>query len=548
MKKLNTDIKYLILIWTVLFIGLILTFAHHGHILVDCGREVYYPTQILLGKVLYKDIFNIYGPFSYMFNALLFKTFGIHLNVLYLSGCTCAFLIVNLVYLIAKRFLGKFLSFSVAVFTISIGVLNLWLFNFVFPYSYAILYGLVSFLTSVWLLLKYQEFPEKNIYLYLSSFFAGVCIANKYEFLPYLIVILYTTLKVKPLKFKQCYYTIFSLLFVPVFSFGILFLQGLRMNDIVSTALILNKMAHTQTLKYFYTTQGVFFNKNTISFLIYNFFKTIIPLAFFLYGFNLKKRYLSILTIALSTGLIFYWNSPVALAFLPLLVVILAIVDFKRIKENPPLAILTLSCITFCSKILWGLITTTYGAFFASFLLITALALIFDVFRKNKINSIAVGAYILAFSMILGYNNFYAINTSNHLISTNKGRIYSDKALASASNELINYIKKNTKKTDKIVIFPEGEMINFLSERPTDNFYNSLIPLYVETFGEEKLIEHFEKTKPEYIIFDNWNTSDYGPSYICSDYAASFCNYVAENYSQEKVIDKGFRYLIFKKK
>ena len=59
MKKINLDLKYLIAIWILLIIAIISTYAHHGHLILDCGREVYYPTQVLLGKVLYKDIFNM---------------------------------------------------------------------------------------------------------------------------------------------------------------------------------------------------------------------------------------------------------------------------------------------------------------------------------------------------------------------------------------------------------------------------------------------------------------------------------------------------------
>ena len=154
MKKINTDLKYLIWLWIILILAIIPTYAHHGNLLIDCGREAYYPTQVLLGKVLYKDIFNIYGPFAYMLNALLFKVFSVNLNVLYLAGCTSAFLIVSLTYLISKQFLSRFLSLTIGVFTILIGVLNTNLFNFIFPYSYGMLYGIVAFLISIWLLIQ----------------------------------------------------------------------------------------------------------------------------------------------------------------------------------------------------------------------------------------------------------------------------------------------------------------------------------------------------------------------------------------------------------
>lgn len=556
MKRLNTDLKYLIFIWIVLIAAIIPTFAHHGHLILDCGREAYYPAQILSGKILYKDLFTIYGPFSYMLNADLFKVFGINLNVLYLAGCVCSGLITGLIYLISKRFLNNFLSFSISVFTIAIGVLNLNLFNFIFPYSYAILYGLVAFLASVLFLLKYQQEPEKNSYLYLSTFFAGLCVTSKYEFLPYLAVILYAMLKIKPLKFKQYYFAIFSMLFIPVFCFGILFLQGLGINDLASTVLILKKMAQSQTLKYFYHTQGVYFDKHTIGLFALNFIKTAIPLYILIWGIKIEKRFISGGLILFSILLMTISINAASFVFLPVLTVILAVWNFKALKENQKLLILVLSCLTISLKVFWGLATLNYGVFFASFLLITVLALLVEASNKGlqplvcetEINQNALGAYVLIVAIILGSHNLSSLSEKNSLVQGQRGKIYSNEYLASASQDLINYIEKNTKKSDTIVIFPEGPLINFLTDRKSDDWYNSLIPLYVEVLGEDKLIEHFSKTKPEYIIFNNWDNSNYYFKYICSDYAVSFCNFVARKYSQEKVIEKGFRYLIFKKK
>lgn len=548
MKKINTDLKYLIWLWVALILAIIPTYAHHGNLLIDCGREAYYPTQILLGKVLYKDIFNIYGPFAYMFNAALFKVYSANLNVLYLAGCACSFAIVSLIYLISKRFLSTFLSFAISIFTISIGVLNTNLFNFIFPYSYGMLYGITAFLASVWLILKYQTTPEKTVYLYFASLFAGLCVTSKYEFLPYLIVILYSIIKIKPLKFKEYYYTIFALLFVPVFCFGILFLQGLSINDLTSTALSIKKMAQSETIKYFYQTQGVYFHKKTIGVLLLNFIQTILPLSLIIHGFWTRKKIVSISAVLVATALIFKWTTPASLVFLPILIALTAIINFKKITQNIPLTILMLASVTLSMKIFWGLTTLNYGVFFASFLLITIFALLNELFKTKNINQKAISSYILLIAIILGFQNISALIIKNNVVSTDKGQIYTDNYISTSTNDLINYINKNTKKTDTIAIFPEGTMINFLTQRPADNTYSSLIPLYVETFGDEKIINHFKKTKPEYIIFNNWNTKDYYFNYICTDYAVSFCNYVAKNYTQEKVIDNGLRYLIFKKK
>jgi hypothetical protein len=54
--------------------------------LVDFGRELYVPWQLANGKVLYRDIAHLFGPFSQYLNALLFRLFGVSLTTLIFSN------------------------------------------------------------------------------------------------------------------------------------------------------------------------------------------------------------------------------------------------------------------------------------------------------------------------------------------------------------------------------------------------------------------------------------------------------------------------------
>ena len=157
MEEMVKENKYLILLWVLCIAGLVIFCGHYSNILIDFGREVYYPEQILEGKVLYKDLFNIYGPLSYQINAVLYKIFGAKLSTLYGAGWVCSILAVSGIYIIAQKFLSKFLSFCIGFFTISVCVATTCIFNFHFPYSWAVLYGLISFLFSLYFLLKYND-------------------------------------------------------------------------------------------------------------------------------------------------------------------------------------------------------------------------------------------------------------------------------------------------------------------------------------------------------------------------------------------------------
>lgn len=537
--------KYLVFLWLICILGLIFFVGHFSGILIDFGREVYYPEQMLNGKVLYKDLFNIYGPFAYQINAILYKIFGTKLSALYGAGIVCSLLTVSGIYLIAKKFLSGFSSFSIGIFSIVIGVTTTSIFNFHFPYSWAMLYGLVAFLYSLLFLIKFQE-DNKVKNLYFSSFLAGICITCKYDFLLYTLVILFFIFKNKNFK------ALITFFIVPILSYGILFVQGMRFLDIFNTLQIVNTMAHTKTLTYFYQNSGVYFTSKSILWNVFQFFVFAVIFGLFLFGWNLfkKENYFSkILSIilcitALMISFVIYTTAiKTSLSFIPLAMLVLAICLCK--KSNMRLTILVISSFCVSIKVFWALMLGSYGTYYAPIILIAIFALL-RLLSKNYDKAISI--YLLFFSFIYFSYNCYGLDLSQQTIETPNGKIITSANLAKSSSELIDYISKNTKPSEKIVIFPEGMMINFLTDRKSDDWYNSLLPLYIETFGEEKIIEHFNSDKPDYIILNNLDMKDYYYRYICQDYALGFCEFVKDNYRQETVINNGYlNYIVFKK-
>ena len=91
----------------LILLAFILGYGRFGDINFDSFREAYIPAQIIKGQILYKNIFNIYAPFSYLFNALLFKIFGVKLSVLYFAGLFATAGITNFIYIISNKFFDK---------------------------------------------------------------------------------------------------------------------------------------------------------------------------------------------------------------------------------------------------------------------------------------------------------------------------------------------------------------------------------------------------------------------------------------------------------
>lgn len=406
---------------------------------------------------------------------------------------------------------------------------------------------MIAFLFSLYFLLKFSD--DKNVQnLCISSFLAGVAVTCKYDFLLYAFVILAIIVRSKNWK------ALLAFVIVPILSFGALFAQGLRVESLINSLATTSLMAKSKTLTYFYQNSGIYFHPKVPMADFTLFLKFVIPFGAILSSCYLfgKKRVPSIL-LGIVGWILFLliFDTKYSLGFLPILIFILYGIQIfktvtKKIDVDFKLVLLGVSTIAVCAKVFWVLLLGSYGNYYISIALVALFALIFK-YLPQKLEKMT-GIYVLVASLVILLANLNSLSFANHKVSTPLGSIYTENSLAKSSNQLIDFINKNTKKDDKIVIFPEGMTINFLAQRHSDDYYNSLLPLYTETFGEEKIINHYKEKLPEFVIFNNLDMKDYYFRYICQDYALEFCGFVQDNYEFQTVIGNEFRYLIFKRK
>ena len=231
-----------------------------------------------------------------------------------------------------------------------------------------------------------------------------------------------------------------------------------------------------------------------------------------------------------------------AFLYLPLLLLVIFVVCYKKLSFSK--RILIASALLLCFKTFWAFVIYSYGSFYLPIVILAFVLLVSEY--KNLYNASKIYLILFIISTVL-----FSINGFSHVqskISTEKGTIYTSFHLAKSVNELMNFIQTKTDEYEKILVLPEGMPVNFLSNRQGEDFYNTLIPLYVEAFGEKNIIDYFKVVKPNYIIFTNSDFREYGVSNICNDYAFDFCGFVAENYEHVYTIDNNTRFLIFKKK
>jgi hypothetical protein len=147
--------------------------------LIDHGREMNLPARILAGERLYNDVQFLYGPFAPSFNALLYRVFGIHLSVLKAAGAVCAILILLVIYRMARLLMSEWESSLVVGLALVMCALKSTA-NYVQPYAYAALYGLVFSLGSLLATVNYIK-TRANWRLVMAGSLAGLSLISKPE-------------------------------------------------------------------------------------------------------------------------------------------------------------------------------------------------------------------------------------------------------------------------------------------------------------------------------------------------------------------------------
>lgn len=137
----------------------------------------------------------------------------------------------------------------------------------------------------------------------------------------------------------------------------------------------------------------------------------------------------------------------------------------------------------------------------------------------------------------------------NSRLYSEKNSIFIPKEQTEILNKTIDFINKNTKKTDKILFLPEGQIINFLTERKCDLKLHMLDRLYYEGLGEEKALELLQNSDNDYIIIaKGFSLSDFSQPYLFTE-NNKITRYISENYNQTEYFgNKNHQIFIFQRK
>jgi len=167
----------ILLLWAALFWA---TWGTWGSLTIDSGREMYVPMALLRGKMLYRDVFYLYGPLSPYFNSLLYRVFGLHLAALYWAGALSALFSGVFLYFTGVE-LGSWPAGVGAALVVQIQAFESSYMCFPLPYSFASVYGCLTACIFIWLVVRSCKSP-RLIWIFGAGCAAGVAFLLKLEF------------------------------------------------------------------------------------------------------------------------------------------------------------------------------------------------------------------------------------------------------------------------------------------------------------------------------------------------------------------------------
>ncbi|OGW84337.1 MAG: hypothetical protein A2987_06890 [Omnitrophica bacterium RIFCSPLOWO2_01_FULL_45_10] len=545
-------------------------------ITIDFGVELYVPWQLAKGKVLYRDIWQLYGPFSQYFNSLIFRIFGVGLMNLALFNIILIVVIAYFLYRIFLELSDTLTAVCVVAFFLSVfafpqyvGCAN---YNYVCPYSHELTHGTLFSFVSIYIFMRFIK-TRKPILLFLIGMLIGTVLLTKAEvffaIFPAVgigmicIMIINKASIYKIIKMASLFIIGFSvpvILFLIYFSYHMPFLSALT-EIMQQYRMISEKMMTSQ--KFIMWVLGLDRPAFNLKMLLIIAGKYLwIFILFFFSSFllsrlktqNLKKMTMGLIILALAALLHFITKNTSWLDMgrpLPVITFLLGIYIFiamlssnnipQKVRGLLPFLVLAIFSFTLLFKIILNAHVYHYGfvlAMPASLLLIMLLLYQMPNFLgrlfgdRNFIRIMSLSLVVTIMITHIGlskrlYNlKTFMFSSGIDAIKTWDARI-SPQGLC--GRLALERIEKIMGKNETFVAFPEGALYNYLARRDNPTPYYDFKPVPVEIWGN-LYFASLKKFPPDYVLLVERDTSDCGPRYFGHDYAFELYSWIKDDY------------------
>ncbi len=543
--------------------------------IADSGREMDLPARLLQGEWLYRDVHHIYPPVAPYFNALLYRVFGEHLDVLHAAGIICSAIIAALCYRIARRL---FEPVEAALATIAVVVFCIFkpAGNLIQPYAFAALYGCLCSLGVLLLTLRHAE-NQRSRELIFAGLLIGLAAITKQEFaLAAAATVTASLLYQHLLSFKSqisnfkrlisdLLFAALPALFIALPVYGWLFAK-LGWQTLVEDCHLF--YTHLPPSLVFYNAQRTGLDHPLLSLaqMIGAAAVALAALSFVvLIGDRLRKvlkwsatilagSFTAIALIKLVVGN--QWDgSP--LRALPFLLLATIGVELWRLFRAPALAempteggtlngaLFIIAVYSFAILARVALRVPSGGAF-GGFFLPTSLILFCHLFWRTLPDAIwrwtedaisrnrarFIGRCLLFVTILAGSVTFgirYRKNFSFE-IQAERGHLFAPRITGTEISEALEFIRNSTQPGEAIAVLPEGSDLVFLTGRRMPLRHQILIPGLMIQPDEQAAISRLQQDRVRYVLIVNRPMREFGQEAFGRDFYTQLGGWIGMNY------------------
>ena len=528
----------------------------------DSGREMDLPLRLMNGELLYRDVYYLYPPFSPYFNALLYRIFGAHLEVLQVVGVICAVLIVLMCYRIARRLMTPSES-ALAVIAVILVCVFKPAGNLIWPYAFAALHSMVFALGALLFALRYAE-NEKRRELVAAGVLIGLAAITKQEFaLAAACAVAAAIVWLRRADFKKLATDLAmaaasaSLVAAPVYAALLAFI-GWKI--IVEDCHLF--YTHLPASLVYYNAQRSGTDYPLLSFAqmigaaaVGVALLSATALLGGVLGRPRKWMWIALngaLLVALAIRLIAgeEWDgSPMrALPFLSLWMIVIGGRRREQEADGGALFIVAVYSLAVLARVV---LRVPSGGAFGGFFLPTSLILFCHLFLRTAPQIIGqwtqdlstarrtrlVGAGMLITLLLVTavvYAARYRLNF-NYELKTPRGELFVRRPVGEAFREALDFIAERTTPNDAIAVLPEGSDLAFLGERRMALRLQIFYPGFLDEQGERAEIARLQASRVRYALIVSRKMREFGADVFGRDYFTTMGRWIDEHYQLVKV-------------
>ena len=546
--------------------------------LIDFGRELYTPWQLSSGKVLYRDVASLFGPFSQYFNAILFQVFGASLRTLVIANLIIFAMIASGIHHLVTGSSDRVTASWATLTTLAVFGFSQYVtvgnYNFITPYSHEASHSIA--LSIAILVCLVHGVRTRGIGLFAAGgLLFGLLLLTKAEtcvammaavavaFPAWWIVDGENRRLVFPsiLAFLGCA-AIAPLAFWLFLSSHMSTLQALRGLGSSWWVLLATNAAQNE----FYIRVMGFRDPGRHAIEMLRQFSGFLIFVFVVWQLDthwlkfpaLRSFHPNVLgplarmsLLLVSFALVPWDEFPSALPLITACSVAILAVLFYRARHDReralklfPQIVWAVFSLVLLSKIILNVRLYHYGFYLAlpaTVLLVVMLVYTIPSLMVHRGARGHVFRSVSVLMLIAGIGMHVAVAHSRYSQKRYSVGSGADRFLAfdtkerweaRAINDVVSRIQANVPKEATMVVFPEGVMINYLSRHNNPTPYISFMLPELRAFGEDRMLQSLDAAAPDYALLVYRDTTEYGVRSFGRDpeYGQSIMKWLDANY------------------